>query len=210
MNNCKINNNILKLISNNKHLLILLLSILSIFLYKINILSLIISIITIILTLIFSRKHLKILIITITISLIMIIFNSLAIIHNIEEKTDVYKDKNVLLGSWLYNEYGGTYVFKEDNTYIQYSDSNTNDNYCIGTYKYTYGATADKGVVIRQDENYYYYDLTLNEEYCLIMNKKINDEYQKNMVFSIDKSNKKEIIMMNKENENIFTMTKNN
>ena len=129
------------------------------------------------------------------------------IYYDIKEKTDVYKDKNVLLGSWIYNEYGGKYVFNEDNTYIQYSNSSTDDNYCLGTYKYSYGASSD-GVVIRQDENYYYYNLTLKENYCLIMSREIYDEYTKNMVFSIDKNNDNEIIMMNKENQNIFTMTR--
>lgn len=191
------------------HIITFFISIISIFLFKITYISILLALTSLILSIIFFKKHPKILIITLLISIIMIIINFLVIYNNIEKKIDVYKDQNILLGSWTYNEYGGTYIFKEDYTYIQYSNSSTEDNFCKGTYNYTYGASDNNGIIIRQDDNYYYYTLILKEKNCQIMNKVIYDEYTKNMVFSINKYQENEIIMMNKENENIFTMTKN-
>lgn len=204
----KMKKTIIDYIKNNIHIIILFISLISVFLFNFTYLSILITIVSSILTIIFSRKHIKILIITIVISISVIIADTLVIFNNLEKKEDVYKDKNVLIGSWIYNEYGGTYVFKEDFTYIQYSNTTTDDNYCKGTYKYSYGASGDNDIIIRQDENYYYYTLTLNEESCTIMNKEIIDKYKKNMVFSLNKYKENEIIMMNKENNNIFQMTK--
>ena len=197
-----------KNIKKNLHIIILCTSILSILLFKIQYISIIIALVSLITTIIFCKNYKKILIITLIISIIMIIINSISIYKDIKIKTDVYKDINILLGSWTYNEYGGKYVFNKDNTYIQYTNSDTTDNYCKGTYKYHYGATNDKNITMRQDKNYYYYTLNLKEEYCLIMNKKFYDEYTKSMVFGIDKLNESKITMLNKENNNTFTMTK--
>lgn len=135
---------------------------------------------------------------------------SILVYNNYNKNKDIYKDTNLLLGTWIYNEYNGTYVFNKDYTYIQYSNEDTTNNYCQGTYKYTYGATSNDGVKLRQDDNYYYYDLTLTETKCLITNKLITEKYTKKMYFGIYKNNSKkdEIIFANAETENIFTLTK--
>lgn len=157
-----------------------------------------------------NKLNIKKLIIILLI-IILITLISLFIYNHIKNNTDKYNDTNLLIGSWLYNEYGGTYVFKEDYTYIQYTNEDTSNNYCKGTYKYKYGAHQDKGLSIRQDENYYYYSLTLNVKECLIMNKQTHDEYTKKMYFGINKDNNfNEITFANAETENIFKLTKVN
>lgn len=189
-------------------IIIFTISIISIILYKFSIISLIIALSAFISSIVFLRKKYKYIIVPLVISLIMIIISSIITIKNIINNTDVYKNENLILGSWNYNEFGGTYNFKDDYTYIQYSNSNKDDNYCTGTYKYHYGATSNDGITIRQDENYYYYDLTLNEDKCIIMGQERIDKYTKNMVFSITKNNISEVIMMNKENNSIFNLEK--
>ena len=189
-------------------IIILLISILSIILYKLSIISLIIAILSLILSIIFLKKKYKYLIIPLLISIIMIILSSAIIINNYKNNIDIHKNENLILGSWIYNEYCGTYIFNNDYTYVQYSNSNMDDNYCTGTYKYHYGATSNDGITIRQDDNYYYYDLELYEEKCIIMGQEKIDKYTKNMVFSITKNNITEVIMMNKENNSIFKLEK--
>lgn len=128
---------------------------------------------------------------------------------NYQENKDIYKDTNLLLGAWIYNEYNGTYVFKDDDTYIQYTNDDKTNNYCKGKYKYSYGATNNKGLTIRQDDNYYYYELLLNIEECYIMNKLSNDKYTKKIFFGIKKdNNSEEILFINSETENILTLNK--
>ena len=124
------------------------------------------------------------------------------------DKTDVYKGTNILDGAWQYNDDGGKYIFKENKRYIQYTNKDTSDNYCLGTYEYKYGAKSDKGMTIRQDENYYYYTLTLKEEKCVIMGKEFVDDYEKRVVFGLEKENENVITITNTENENIFKMWK--
>ena len=147
--------------------------------------------------------------IIIPIILLTIIPTCIYIYKNYQINKDIFKDTNLLLGTWKYNEYGGTYIFKDNYTYIQYSNSDTTNNYCKGTYKYTYGATTKEGLKLRQDENYYYYDLSLKESECLIMNKLTKDNYTKKMYFAINKNkNKNEILFANLETENILTLYK--
>ena len=201
-------NIISKIKSYKVQIIIFTISIISINLYKFSIISLIIALSAFISSIVFLRKKYKYIIVPLVISLIMIIISSIITIKNIINNTDVYKNENLILGSWNYNEFGGTYNFKDDYTYIQYSNSNKDDNYCTGTYKYHYGATSNDGITIRQDDNYYYYDLKLNEDKCIIMGQEKIDKYTKNMVFSITKNNITEVIMMNKENNSIFKLEK--
>lgn len=143
--------------------------------------------------------------------LILLLIISLSLYKYFQKNKDIHKDKNLLLGSWIYNEYNGTYVFNEDYTFIQYTNSDTKDNYCTGTYKYTYGIQKDKGITIRHDDNYYYYSLTLNINECLIMKKQVNEKYTKKMYFGISKNNNfNEILLANSETENILKLTKTN
>lgn len=187
----------------------LLLNFISILLYKLTYLSLLLSIISLISSIILLRNKKIFLIIISILSILTIFIHSIKIYNNYQMTIDVFKDENILQGSWIYNEYDGKYTFNNDYTYIQYTNESTKDNYCKGTYKYHYGVTNDKGITIRQDENYYYYTLTLKEEYCLILNKKFYDEYTKIMYLGIKKDNNNEITMINKDNNtNMIYLTK--
>ena len=188
-------------------LVILFCSFISIFLISFSYISIIISSICIILSILFSRKRIRLLIMTIFISIATIITSSIILYKEKEELTDKYEGINVVLGTWLYNEYGGTYVFKDDYTYIQYSNEDTTDNYCVGKYDYSYGGVSNDGVVIREDINFYYYNLNLTEDYCIIVGKEDYSKYEKKMVFALNKDGDKNL-HINKESENMFALTK--
>lgn len=197
---------LLKNLKKRLYILILPLSILSILFINYTYLSLSISLISLTLSILFLKKHKKLLIVTIIICLSTILTNYLNIKKAIDDKKDVFKDKNILLGSYIYNEYDGKYVFKED-SYIQYSNSDTTDNYCVGKYEYTYGGTSNEGIIIRQDANYYYYDLKLKEDYCIIMGIENYDKYEKKFIVAIDKFNNDNIIFINNEKK-LITLEK--
>lgn len=199
---------ILRNIKDKLYIIILILAICSILLINYTYVSLVIGIIAFILCLIFSRKHIKILIITILVCISSITVNYLNIKTELDKNKDIFSDTNILLGSWIYNEYDGTYVFNDDNTYIQYSNKNIEDNYCKGKYKYSYGGKANDGVIIKQDENYYYYNLELKKDYCIITGKESYDKYEKQMVVAINKFNNDDVLFINMENENIFNVKK--
>lgn len=188
-------------------LFILFCTFISIFLISLSYTSIVISSICIILSIIFSRKKIRILIMTIFISIATIITSSIILYKEKEELNDKYEGINIVLGTWLYNEYGGTYVFNDDYTYIQYSNENTTDNYCVGKYNYTYGGISNDGVVIREDANFYYYNLNLKENYCIIMGKEDYSKFEKKMVFALNKDNNNNLLI-NKESENMFVLTK--
>lgn len=190
-------------------LIILIFSVISIFLIKFSYISLGISLICLILSIIFSRKNIRILIVTIIISIATIITNGIILYKSYLEAIDVNEGINVVLGTWLYNQYGGTYVFKDDYTYIQYSNSDTSDNYCVGKYEYSYGGISNDGVIVRQDENYYYYNLDLKEDYCIIMGKEDYSKYEKKMVFALNKGESSNLLI-NKESENVIELKKVN
>ena len=201
---------LMKKITKNIHIIILLLSILSIITYKHTNISISLSIISFILSIFFSKRNRIILILTLSISSILTTINLIKIYNNNKNNQDIYENQNLLLGTWIYNEYNGKYIFSEDYKYTQYSNEETTDNYCIGTYEYNYGASKDYGVLLTQDNNYYYYTLILKEDYCIIMNKEFNDNYTKTIYFALDKTNKEqnELIFINKETENMFTLNK--
>lgn len=153
-------------------------------------------------------KKKKIGIICLIIGIPILLILGIIIYKVIITNTDVYKDTNILLGSWIYNEDDGKYVFNDDMTYFQYTNRDTSDNYCTGKYEYKYGAKGDKNLTIRQDDSYYYYTLILKEEMCKIMKKEFYDEYEKKMVFGIEKNNHDNIMMINTDNNNIFKIIK--
>lgn len=190
------------------YLVILFLAIISVFLIKFSYVSIGISVISLVLALVFSRKYLRILIVTVIICLSTISTDILIIYNNYNKEVDVFKDKNVIIGTWLYNDYGGRYVFREDYTYTQYSNDNDSDNYCVGKYSYSYGGVSSDGVIIKQDENNYYYDLNLKEDYCIIMGKENYDKFEKEIIFSISKQNNDDVWFMNKESNMPFKLTR--
>lgn len=179
----------------------------ALFLVRFPYVAIIISLVGMILGFIFSRKNIRILIVTIIVGISCIITCSVILYKKYEELKDKYEGINILLGTWLYNEYGGTYVFNEDNTYTQYSNENKEDNYCVGSYKYSYGGVSNDGVVIREDDNFYYYNLDLQEDYCIISGIENYDKYKKGMVFALSK-NELPNILINKESENMFEFKK--
>lgn len=145
------------------------------------------------------KKYIKILII------LLIIITSLLIINNVNNK-NIYKDTNFLLGNWIYNEKEGFFNFKENNSYTEYQTSNTDNNYCIGKYEYTYSINNDNKTTY-QDKTYYYYTLFLRIDYCYI-----NDEYRYNYdeelyYLAINKKNKEDIFLMD-INNNIIKLSK--
>jgi len=186
---------------------ILFCSFISVFLISLSYTSIIISSLCLIFSMIFSRKKIRIFIMTIIISIATIITSSIILYKEYQELTDIYEGTNIVLGTWLYNEYGGTYVFNDDYTYIQYSNEDTTDNYCIGKYDYSYGGVSNNGVVIRQDNNFYYYNLDLNEDYCIIMGKENYSKHENKMVFALGKSND-DVLLINKETESMFVLIK--
>ena len=177
-------------------------------LFGINYISILISIISLILSLLFSRKNIRILLITIFISISTIFTNIFIIYKENNIDLDIFEDTNILLGTWSYNFDGGTYVFKDDYTYIRYDNSDTNDNYCVGRYEYNYGGVGDNGEIIKQDNNYYYYNFNLNIDSCVISNEEYYDKKEFNMVFGINKNNYNELIFIDKENDYAYVLSK--
>lgn len=198
---------ILRNIKARMYILILLFSILSVLLINYTYVSIGIGFISFILCILFLRKHKRLLIVTMIICLSTMLVNSLNIKKYIDDRKDVFKDRNILLGSYVYNEFDGKYIFKDD-SYIQYSSSDVSDNYCVGKYEYSYGGVSNDGVVMRQDDNYYYYDLKLKEDYCIIMGIENYDKYEKKFVVAIDKSNNDNIIFINLDTEKFIELKK--
>lgn len=175
-------------------------------LFNLNYVSLIISILSIVFGLFFFKNN-RIFFVTFIISICCIVTNCFIIyVSNI----DVLKDKNILLGSWLYNDIGGTYIFNEDYSYYQYIGSNTLDNYCVGKYEYKYGGTDNAGKIVKQDNFYYYYTLNFKTDYCVINGNKDDEVENNRFVFSVNKDNYEDIIFMDTEKNNAFIVSKIN
>lgn len=192
-------------------LLLIIISIIT-YIYKYTYISLALSIISFILSIFLSKRNRIIFIFIFAICTTFITLNLIKLYNNYIYNQDIYEDKNLLLGSWIYNEYNGKYIFNDNYTYTQYSNESTDDNYCIGTYEYNYGVTSKSGLFLTQDKNYYYYTLFLKEEYCIIMDKKFNDNFTKTIYFALDKANEEinEFIFINKDTENMFSLKKVN
>lgn len=189
--------------------IILFLCIVSTFIVNFTYFSLVLSSFMVILSLLFSRENTRIMLITIIISIativtdIFILYNKQSISH-----TDVFEDTNILLGSWNYNFDNSSYIFNDDYTFIQYDDVNNLNNYCIGNYKYSYGGTSNDGIIIYQDDNYYYYNLNFDIEYCINDNIKNNEDIIKKFIFGISKDNYSDLIFMDIENNYAFKVNK--
>ena len=189
-------------------LIILIVCIISIFLVNFTYLSIILSIISLIFCFIFSKKNIRIFIITVIISIATIITDVIILSKESVDDVDIFKNKNILLGTWNYNTDGGTYIFKDDYTYTKYRNSNTLDNYCVGNYEYSYGGISKNNTVIKQDENNYYYNLLLTENYCINYNMKKDDVKEIKMVFGVNKNNYEDLIFMDTQNNYAFKVNK--
>ena len=192
-------------------LIILICSIISIFLvlFNLNYISLIINILSLVSCFLFFKKN-RIFFVTIVISFCCSITNILILYNEYNNNVDVLKDKNILLGNWLYNDIGGSYVFNEDDSFYQYISSNPLDNFCFGKYEYKYGGIDDAGNVINQDEIYYYYTLNLDIEYCILNRNKDEEIMDSKFVFSVNKSDYEDIIFIDVENNKAFKINKFN
>lgn len=120
---------------------------------------------------------------------------------------DPNANDNVLIGTWIYNDNGGAYIFKEDFTYYQYVNSERDDNYCKGKYSYEYGYETDAGKMIRKDIDYIYYTLILESNECVINSKKDDapiGKKQKKMVFGYGILDSSKSVILN-TNTNLFS-----
>lgn len=189
-------------------LIILIVCIVSVFLVNFTYLSIILSIMSLIFCFIFSKKNIRIFIITVIISIATIITDGIILSKESVDDVDIFKNKNILLGTWNYNTDGGTYVFNDDYTYIKYKDINTSDNYCVGNYKYSYGGISKNNTVVKQDENNYYYNLLLTENYCIDYNIKKDEIKEIKMVFGINKNDYKDLIFIDTQNNYAFKVNK--
>lgn len=187
--------------------IILFICVISVFLVKFTYISLGLSILTFLFSLLFYKKNIRLLLITIIISIATIV-TDIMILYKQDSKVDmdIFKDTNILLGTWNYDFGNSSYIFKDNYTYTQYIGSDS--NYCIGTYEYSYGGTSNDGEVITNDDNYYYYDLKLNINYCIIENKKINDNIKELFVFGVNKYDYDDLIFMDIENNYAFKVNR--
>jgi len=186
--------------------LILIISLTSMFLLQYNFISIIISTITLILSLVIIKNK-RLYLITIIISILTIITNITILYKEYNLNTDIFKNKNILLGTWKYNENGGTYLFNDNYTYKEYASSNKEDKYCSGKYNYNYGGLSNE-TIIKQDDNYYYYTLYFKEEYCVINSIKVYKDNDYTFVFGVNKNNYKDLIFINTNDNYAFKVTK--
>jgi len=187
---------------------IMIISIISLFLTKYSYIAIIINSICIILSLTSLKSSKRIPLLIIIISILSIITN-LIILYQTNNNKDKYEGINIILGSWTYNEHGGIYTFKEDNTYIQYFENDKTTNYCQGKYEYTYGGISKDQTIIKEDKNFYYYNISLKEDYCNINNIDDYSKYQKNLIFALGKNNN-EKLLINPKTQAIYNIKKTN
>ena len=186
-----------------KKYLSILINVIAILLLKYSYYSIILCVLSLIINIIFNRKNKRILIFSIVMSILIVITNILILSKNNDK--NIYLNENILLGKWVYNDNGGSYVFT-DKGYTQYETSEIDNNYCIGKYEYSYGIDTDNKITY-QDNEYYYYNLVLRIDYCYI-----NSEYRYNyddekLYFAVNKSNKEDIFFM-EDNGNTFKLNK--
>lgn len=165
----------------------LIICVISIFLVKYTYISIGLSLLSLSLCLIFSRKYFRIFITVIFVSILTIIID-IFILSN-RNDSDIFINRNIMIGSWNYGNTDIVYIFNEDYTYFKYDNYNNLNSYCTGNYKYTYGGTSLDGTVITNYDNIYYYDLVLIIDYCVIDNEEVNDFANESFIVGINKSN---------------------
>lgn len=135
----------------------------------------------------------------------MTIFMDISILYKKKSvDNDIYKDTNILLGSLVFSD--GSFLFNDDYSYsIHYK--NTND-YCGGKYKYNYGGS-NNGIIINEDDNYFYYDLFLYKEYCYTENSKINKNTEEKLIVGINKKDFNDLVFIDSENNYAYGLKRN-
>lgn len=150
----------------------------------------------------FKRKYLSL------INLLIVIISILVYIFYYRANfVDPHENKNVIIGTWLYNENGGVYIFNDDYTYFQYATNNTDDNYCKGNYSYSFGYESNEGKLLLSDKDYIYYHLLLNPTECIVSGVKDKKaKYKKEMIFSYPKRDVLSPIITNISSEKYFIL----
>lgn len=176
--------------------------------FDLSLLSICISLVSIICAIIFCRKDTRLVIVISFISISCILTNLIYLYNDYKYNYDVYSNTNLLDGTWRRINYSYKIMFLNDNSYKIYTDLDNEDNYCFGSYKYSYGGTSENGNVIKYDKNYLYYDLVLENEYCVNNGIKGNDNYETNYIFGVKKNSKKnsikEIMFIDKDSKEVF------
>ena len=185
----------------------LTLSIISTFLLDYIYISLSISIFTFFTSFIFRKKYFRIFIATLIISFFTIFTNSIIIFKFNQDSHDPYFDSNVLLGTWIFNDYGGSYIFNDDFSFIRYNTDNADDNYCKGTYNYTYGGISKNKEVIKEDEHFYYYNLDLDIDFCYNDGYYFKNDNVQQLIFALGKNNDT-FLLIDKTEEIMFYLKK--
>lgn len=180
--------------------------------FDLSLLSICISLVSIICAIIFCRKDTRLVIVISCISISCVLTNLIYLYNDYKYNYDVYSSTNLLDGTWRRINYQYKIMFLNDNSYKIYIDLDNEDNYCFGSYKYSYGGTNENGNVIKYDKNYLYYDLVLENEYCVNNEIKENDNYEKNYIFGVKKNSKKnsikEIMFIDKNSKEVFLVRK--
>ena len=151
-----------------------------------------------------ENKHLSLL--TIALIAISCTMLSMGIIDTFKEET---KNDNILVGTWGTLPNGGYFEIYNDNTYIEYLEKDKENNYCKGTYEYSYGfeVPGNKDQFIESDPDYNYYTVTLTPSECVIGGKKENNldylSVDRNLVFMISSNQEEQSIILN-INTNVY------
>lgn len=186
----------------------LLFSIFAIISYKTLILSLVCANIAAFFAIITMKENKKVSITSLVLASISIIITIWFYIYSIPLK-DPNEGENVIVGTWLYNEMGGEYIFNEDLTYTQYVREDKDDNYCVGRYKYEYGYTYKDGESVLNDIVYDYYTIKIYSDYCIVNgNKEKKNKYDKVLGFGYSKVPSQQNFIINLESENLYYLTK--
>lgn len=176
---------------------------------KFTYLSLLLSVFSLILCMLFLRKQFRVFLIIVIVSIATIITNCFVLYNKASKiNIDVFQGKNLLLGTWNYNLNNSGYVFSDDYSFIQYDDFRNKDNYCSGTYNYSYGGTGKDGKVIYEDNNNYYYDLEIKIDYCFVDKNKIASNKIDYFIFGINKNNYSDLTFIDISNNYAFKVEK--
>ena len=74
--------------------------------------------------------------------------------------------------------------------------------------KYFYGGSGDNGTIIKQDDTYYYYDLTLSENYCIYDNNEFISNVTQKLVFGVNKRDYTDLVFIDTAKANAFPVVK--
>lgn len=199
----------MKYLINKLPLIILFICVISTFLVRYTYISFGLSSIMLILSLFLSKTKKRIMIVTIIICLatiitdIFILYNNKSYVHE-----DIFKDTNILVGNLGYNFDVSAYIFNDDFSYIHYDDIKNKDNYCAGTYYYSFGGIGKNNEIIYEDNNYYYYNLYFKKNYCILDEEKEIFNSDIRFVFGINKNDYNDFTFIDITNNHAFKVVR--